>query len=154
MYFVPVSQTLPQEAYELNQQISNQYDDKYEYAQALFYEIEPKWTSPVRQYLLEPHKPFFMKSAKYYWAMESEYAPSNLQAQIYRNLLIQDRFTEQEVEYITGFCGNSPHGYLKITHPEKQVYVDLWAVDDFEEYKFGQYTHRPCEELSGVALFD
>lgn len=155
LYFVPISTSLPQEALELNEEISNKHIDKYQYAKELFFETEKKWTGPVREYLLQPHKIFFVKSSKFFWAVEG-YVPSNIQAEMYRNLLLESgRFTEDEVIFEQGFCANSPHGYVSIKHPNKTIYIDHWAVDNFprkgipEIYKFGQVAKRPCDELFG-----
>ena len=155
LYLIPISANLPEGALEFNEQISNKHLDKYQYAKELFFETEARWTSPVRQYLLEPHKVFFVKSSKFFWDVEG-YVPSNIQAEIYRNLLLESkRFTEDEVIFEQGFCANSPHGYISIKHLEQTIYVDHWAVDNFprkgipEVYKFGQVAKRPCNKLFG-----
>jgi hypothetical protein len=152
MYLTPISSRMPPEALELNQKISAEYDNKYDYAKALFFEIEKRWTSPVRQYLLEPHKVFFIKSPSFFWKHKDEYADSNIQAQIYSTLLLEsNRFTEQEIVLKQKWCVNSPHRVVIIKAPERDIFADLWAVDHFGKanYSFGQYTLAPCEELTG-----
>jgi len=150
LYNIPVNDNLPTDASELNKEISNRNIDRYGYALELFLEVEKKWTGPTRQYLLEPQKVFFIKDASFFWNLEDgSYVPSNIQADIYRNLLIQERFDEEEIEFRTDFCSNSPHGFIKIDHPTQEIFADLWAVDNFEEYKFGQFSPPPCDELTG-----
>lgn len=153
-YLIPISQTFSQEALELNTRISAQHDDKYQYAKELFFEMEGKWSSPVRQYLLEPHKVFFIKSGRYLWNVEEgKYVDSNTQASLYRNLLIQSgRFSDDEVVVEQHWCTNSPHGVVAIQKDDEILYADLWAVDNFEGYKFGQYTASPCDVLTGKAF--
>ncbi len=155
LYFVPISPALSQEALDFNEEISDKNIDRYQYAKELFFETEKKWTGPVREYLLQPHKVFFVKSSKFFWNVDG-YVPSNIQAEIYRNLLLESgRFTENEVIFEQGFCSNSPHGYISIKHPNQTIYVDHWAVDNFprkgisEIYKFGQVAKRPCDKLFG-----
>jgi len=155
LYFVPINNNLPLEAIELNNNISNKHDNKYEYAKELFYEIEKKWNSPIRQYLIEPHKIFFIRDFKYFWNTKG-YVDSDKQSQIYKKLLLNSkRFNKQEVIKKQKWCTNSPHGIVIIKHPEKDIYADFWAVDGFprpsidEEYEFGMYAAKPCNRLEG-----
>jgi len=148
LYFIPINKDLPQEALDLNKEISERNQDKYQYAKELFFETEKKWTGPTRQYLLEPHKVFFIKDTTFFWNVEG-YVPSNIQSQIYQGLLLESgRFTEEEVVLKQGVCTNSPHGYVEIKHPDRVIYADHWAVDHFD-YKFGQVAFVPCTELVG-----
>ncbi len=148
LYFIPVSSKLPRQAITLNKKISKKHKNKYKYAKELFSIIEKKWTSPTRQYLLQPHKSFFIKSSKYFW--KKGYVPCNIQAEIYRNMLIQSkRFKKNEVLLRITWCANSPHTYVEIKHPKKIIYADLWAKDHFKDYKFGQASRIFCERLKG-----
>jgi len=153
--FAPVNRNIPEEAISLNDELSSGHRDAYEYAEELFYEVEKKWGSPIRQYLLEPHKIFFIRDFEVLWNEEG-YVDSSLQAQIYRRLLLASgRFGEEEVIVKQKWCVNSPHGVTVIHHPKKDIYADLWAVDNFpregidEEYQFGKYAVRPCDVLAG-----
>lgn len=151
-YAVPLRKDLPQEALALNRDLSASHGDRYEYARALFWDIERRFTGPVREYLLQPHKVFFVKSARRYWERDG-YVPSHLQAQLYRALLLASgRFGEEEVRYETGRCYNSPHGYVVIHHPERPIYADLWAAEHFADYRFGQLVDMPsCSGLLAEA---
>ena len=154
LYLVPADNNFPTDALLLNEQVSALHENKYAYANALFFEMEKKWTSPTRQYLLEPHKVFFIKDAAYFWNLpRGAYVDSNVQAHLYRNLLIQSaRFAPEEIAVEQHFCTNSPHGVVVLKRDGKKIYADLWAVDNFPEYRFGQYTGAPCDTLTGVAL--
>lgn len=154
MFLVPLGKNIPLEAQEFNENISQRHEDRYDYAEDLFFNLKDKWTSPVRQYLLEPHKNFIMKDFGYFWERQGEYADSNTQAQIYKRLLTDSsRFSDDEVFLRRTGCGNSPHGYIAIVnpnHPGGEIYADLWAADYFgEEYEFGMYTRVPCNYLLG-----
>lgn len=155
IYLIPINSNIPKEAIELNKKISDNNTNKYEYAKALFYDIEKRWRSPIRQYLLEPHKIFFIRDFNYFWNVKG-YVDSSIQAQIYRKLLLNsDRFNKNEVLFKQKWCVNSPHGVVIIKTAERDIYADLWAVDGFprpgipEKYFFGQYTARPCNKLTG-----
>jgi hypothetical protein len=150
LYLAPINSNFPQEALDLNEQISRESSDKYNYAKELFYITGDKWTGPTREYLLQPDVVFLRKDATFFWNVEG-YVPSNIQAQMYRNLLLESgRFTEEEIEFKQQFCTNSPHGYnLFILDSDQVFYSDHWAVDHFEEYEFGQVTFAPCDELTG-----
>lgn len=158
MYFLPLNSNIPQEAIELNNQISQQNQNKYDYAKDLFFAIEKKYTSPIRQYLLEPWKVFLIKDFAYFWNQkEGIYADSNVQGRIYRKLLLKsERFSEDEVKIHQSFYSNSPHLLVSISHPERElIWTDFWAVDNFpgvesnETYEFGMRTKRPCNKLIG-----
>ncbi|MAH03296.1 hypothetical protein CMI39_00740 [Candidatus Pacearchaeota archaeon] len=156
LYLVPINNNISLEAREINNIISNKNDNKYDYAKELFYEIEKNWDSPIRQYLLEPHKIFFIRDFNYFWNVKG-YVDSKIQAQIYQRLLIDSkRFDDNEVILKQKWCVNSPHGMIIIKHSEQDIYADFWAVDGFprpgipEEYNFGQYAVKPCNKLEGV----
>jgi hypothetical protein len=150
LYTIPLRGDLPEEALALNRKINKANDDRYQYARRLFDVIASRFKSPTRQYLLEPHKIFLLKSASYYWRAQGDYVPSHLQAQLYRKLLLASgRFDEGEVSYETGRCYNSPHGYVVIGHPDRLIYADLWAAQNIEGYHFGQLVEMPsCETLT------
>jgi len=157
-YFIPINSNIPQEAIELNNQISKKYENKYDYAKALFFAVEEKYGAPIRQYLLEPGKVVLIKDFAYFWNLpEGDYVDSSVQAQIYQKLLLQSsRFKKEELPIRQGFCSNSPHAAVKIIHPDREViYADFWAVDNFpgvnsnRTYEFGLVTIPPCEELIG-----
>jgi hypothetical protein len=155
LYLVPINNNIYPETREINNIISDKNDNKYDYAKDLFYEIEKNWDSPTRQYLLEPHKIFFIRDFNYFWNVKG-YVDSKIQAQIYQRLLIDSkRFNDNEVILKQKWCVNSPHGMIIIKHSEQDIYADFWAVDNFprpgitEEYFFGQYTARPCDILTG-----
>ncbi|HEY3052211.1 MAG TPA: hypothetical protein VGK04_02360 [Thermoanaerobaculia bacterium] len=149
LYSIPLRDDIPAEAFGLNEKISETHEDRYEYARALFHLLARCFVSPTREYLLQPHKIFVIKSAAYYWKRRG-YVPSHLQAQLYRKLLLASRrFDETEVRYETGRCYNSPHGYVVIDHPERPIYADLWAAQNVDGYQFGQLVEMPsCEGLS------
>lgn len=159
-YFLPLNDNFTPEALELNQRVSDANDDKYDYAKELFFEFEKKYTSPVRQYLLEPWRVFLIKDFAYFWNLEEgEYADSSVQGRMYRKLLLQSgRFTTDEVTLHQSFCSNSPHMLVRIEHPDREeIWADLWAVDNFpgtderdETYEFGRRTVRPCNKLVGA----
>ncbi|MFT4343676.1 MAG: hypothetical protein ACMXYE_02925 [Candidatus Woesearchaeota archaeon] len=155
LFFIPINTNIPEDALELTNEISQQHDDRYEFAEELFFILVDRWTSPVRQYLLEPHTNFFRKDFTYFWEREGKYVDSNIQAQIYRHLLIESkRFVSDEVALKRTGCTNSPHTYVALTHPEGDVYADLWAAGFFEDYQFGMYTRIPCNSLEGRPLTD
>jgi hypothetical protein len=149
LYSIPLGGEIPPEAAELNETISARAPDRYRYAHALFDHMSQLFTSPTREYLLQPHKIFLIKSFAYYWKHRG-YVPSHVQAQMYRRLLLASNlFSEQEVVYETSRCFNSPHGYVMIRHPARPIYADLWAAQNFDEYKFGQLVEMPsCDTLS------
>lgn len=158
LYFAPVNSNFSQDALELNKRISEKNANKYDYAKELFFEVEKKYAAPIRQYLLEPWKVFFIRDFAYYWNLdEGEYADSSIQGQMYRNLLLQSgRFTKEEITTHQGFCSNSPHLLVRITHPDREdIWADFWAVDNFpgvesnETYEFGMRAIRPCDEIIG-----
>jgi len=157
-YLVPISDNIPVDAIELNAQVSSGFEDRYDYAQALFYEIEGRWYSPIRQYFLEPPKVFFIKSFSFFWNTES-YVDSNVQAQMFRKMLLASgRFSKEEVRVVQHWCVSSPHGVVEIEHASGTIYGDLWAVDNFpregveEIYEFGMYARSPCNVLGGSSL--
>lgn len=149
LYVVPLRGSLPQEARELNRELSGEYQNRYQYADALFWRIAGMFTGPTREYLLQPLRIFVIKNPGYFWETRG-YMPSHLQAQLLRLLLLDSgRFEPHEVEYQTGRCFNSPHGYLLIHHPEQRIYADLWAAANFKEYRFGQLVDMPsCDDIS------
>ena len=158
-YFLPLNTNFTQESLDLNKQLSEKHENKYNYAKELFFAIEKKYTSPIRQYLLEPWKVFIIKDFTYFWNLEKgAYADSNIQGRIYQNLLFESgRFTKEEVTIHQSFCSNSPHLLVKISHPEREpIWTDFWAVDNFpgresnRSYEFGLRTIRPCKELIGT----
>jgi len=159
LYLIPIRANLPENALEINDRISTENEGRFVYAKLLFEETEAKWTGPVRQYLLEPDRVFFRKSATYFWDVDG-YVPSHIQSQMYRNLLLESgRFTENEVEFKQHFCTNSPHGYIQFNSDKHGIfYADHWAVDNFPGaerdgvYKFGQATFSPCNKLSGEGI--
>ena len=151
-YLIPVNSNIPDSAKELNEEISSENSDRIKYAEELFFEIETKWNSPIREYLRQPQKVFFIKDFETLWNVEG-YLPSNLQAQMYERLLIESgRFEINEIEFKNAFCSNSPHGFVII---EDRIFADLWAVDTFpregieEVYEFGQRAEFPCDKLIG-----
>ena len=158
LYFVPINSNIPADAMEINNKISQENTNKYDYAKNLFFAVEKKYKSPIRQYLLEPWKVLFLKDFEYFWNLEEgSYADSSIQGRIYRNLLLESgRFSKEEVAIHQSFCSNSPHLLIKIIHPEKgDVWADFWAVDNFpgvesnKTYQFGMRTIRPCDDLIG-----
>lgn len=153
LYLTPVNSNFPERAHTINERMRVAPEGRYAYAEALFWELEKRWDAPVRQYLLEPHKVFFIKDAAYFWNLpDGSYVDSNVQAHLYRNLLLaSDRFQEDEVWVEQHFCTNSPHGVVVLEEEGKKFYADFWAVDEFPNYKFGQYSASPCDVLSGNA---
>ena len=152
LYFIPLSSNIPSDAIVLNNQISYKYEDRYDYAQALFYNLEKRWDSPIRQYMIEPHKVLLIRSFSYFWNTNG-YVDSNIQAQIFTKLLIQsNRFSSDEVKVEEHWCTITPHGVVYIKGPIGPIYADLWAVDNFPEYKFGMYAKRPCNHLGGSPI--
>lgn len=159
-YYLPLNSNIPQAALDMNEQISQRNENKYDYAKELFFEFEQKYTSPIRQYLLEPWKVFLIRDFEYFWNLEKgEYSDSSVQGRMYRKLLLASgRFTKEEVQIDQSFCANSPHLIVKISHPERQepIWVDLWAVDNFpgvesnKTYEFGMRTIRPCDDIIGT----
>jgi hypothetical protein len=157
LYLLPINNNISQEAREINNKISGNNENRYEYAKELFYKIEKNWSSPIRQYLLEPHKIFFIRDFDYFWNAKG-YVDSKIQAQIYQRLLIDSkRFDNNEVILKQKWCVNSPHGMIIIKKSNLDIYADFWAVDSFprpgipEKYNFGQYTTKPCNKLAGEA---
>jgi hypothetical protein len=149
LYAIPLRDDLPADARAFNREFSAHHRDRYEYARELFWEIDRRYTGPTREYLLQPHKIFLIKSSTHFWSMRG-YVPSHLQAQLYRHLLLDSRrFARSEVLYEAGRCFNSPHGYVVILHPKRRIYADLWASDHFDEYEFGQVVEMPsCDAIS------
>jgi hypothetical protein len=149
LYSIPLRDDLPDEALALNDDISQRHEDRYAYAFELFEDLSQRFTGPTREYALQPLRVFVIKSAAYYWKTEG-YVPSHLQAQLYRHMLLaSSRFDDDEVEYRTGRCFNSPHGFVAIAHPDRIVYADLWAAQSLDEYRFGQVVDMPS--CDGVA---
>lgn len=149
MYMIPIRGDLPRDAQAHNQRISQQHEDRYRYAEAVFFALAERYTGPIREYIRKPHRVFFIKEVAYFWNAEGQYVPSHIQAQLYRRMLLASgRFDPGEVEMRTGGCVNSPHGYVVIHHPEREIYADLWAVDNFDDYRFGQRVEMPgCGRL-------
>jgi hypothetical protein len=149
LYSIRLGGEIPPEAAALNARISAEHRDRYRYAHQLFDAMSKLFTSPTREYLRQPHKVFLIKSFTYFWRHRG-YVPSHLQAQMYRRLLLASgRFVEDEVIYETSRCFNSPHGYVMIRHPDRPIYADLWAAQNFDEYHFGQLVEMPaCDSLS------
>lgn len=149
LYAIPLRDDLHPDARALNRAVSARHDDRYEYARELFWNVVERFTGPTREYLLQPQKIFLLKSAEYYWEVRG-YMPSHLQAQMYRHLLIDSgRFSADEVRYETGRCFNSPHGYVVILHPDREIHADLWAAANIDEYRFGQVVEMPsCDRLA------
>jgi hypothetical protein len=149
LYMVPLRDTLPVEARELNAEISARHEDRYEYARELFGDITSRFTGPTREYMLQPLRIFLIKSPSYFWETRG-YMPSHLQAQVYRHMLLDSgRFAEGDVQYRTGRCFNSPHGYVVIQHPDRPIYADLWAATHIDEYRFGQVVDMPsCDRIT------
>ena len=158
-YFLPLNSNIPAEALELNSNLNQQYENKYDYAKALFFALEVKYSAPIRQYLLEPWKVFFIKDFAYFWNLpEGSYADSSTQGRMYQIMLLESgRFDSSEVILHQGFCSNSPHLLVDIHHPEKgDIWADFWAVDNFpgvesnKTYEFGMRAIRPCNDLIGT----
>jgi hypothetical protein len=150
LFFRPVNANIPSEALALNRDVSARHADRIDYAEALFFTLAERWTSPVRQYLLEPHKVFLFKDFGYFWSRKGEYVDSNVQAQMYRHMLLASgRFGRDEVRLERHSCLNSPHTVVAIQAPDRVIHADLWAVDNFADYEFGMYTTAPCTELRG-----
>lgn len=149
LYAIPLRDDLHPEARAVNERISADHDDRYEYARELFWQVVGRFTGPTREYLIQPQRIFILKSARYYWETEG-YMPSHLQAQLYRHLLLDSgRFSSEEVLYRTGRCFNSPHGYVVLLHPDRKIHADLWAAANIEEYRFGQVVQMPsCDRLA------
>ncbi|HVL77518.1 MAG TPA: hypothetical protein VM406_16010 [Noviherbaspirillum sp.] len=144
MYMIPIRGALPPDAHALNQRANAAHADRYDYAASIFDEVVARYVAPTREYILQPHRIFLVKDTAYFWNAQGGYVPSHIQAQLYRKLLLASgRFAEQEVELRTGGCVNSPHGYVVIHHPEREIFADLWAADQFEEYRFGQRVQMP-----------
>lgn len=51
-YFLPITLDFPQEALELNEEISDMGPDRYLYAKTLFFELEKRWEIETRDYML------------------------------------------------------------------------------------------------------
>ncbi len=150
LYFIPITQDIPQDVLKLNSEISGMNSNKMIYAKELFFVVESKWNSPIREYLRKPNRVFLMKNFETIWNTEG-YIDSNVQTQVYRNLLLEsNRFTKEDLVLIQGFCTNSPHAYINFKGT--QHYADLWAVDNFDDYSFGQVTFSPCDTLSGKII--
>jgi hypothetical protein len=146
LYSVPLRSDLPADALELIKEMDERNDDRHAFARELFYDVAGRFTGPTREYLLQPQRLFVHKSARYFWETRG-YVPSNVQTQLYRHMLIASgRFEPDEVQRRTGRCFNSPHGYLEIAHPGKNIYADLWAAQAFEEYEFGQVVDMPSRD--------
>jgi hypothetical protein len=153
LFFVPVNDNIPAEARALNRDIAAEHDNRYAYAEALFFALTERWTTPTRQYLLEPHKVLFKRDFAYFWERPGEYVDSNLQAQIYKRLLLDSgRFADEELWLERYHCINSPHTVLAIQGDDRIVHADLWAADHFDDYRFGMFTAVPCTELYGDPL--
>jgi hypothetical protein len=150
LFLWPVNDNIPAEAHAANTALAERHPDRLDYAEAVFFMLADRWVSPVRQYLIEPHKVFFIKDFAYFWTRPGQYVDSDVQAQMYRHLLLASgRFVENEVRLERHFCTNSPHTVVAISGPGRTVHADLWAADNFPDYEFGMYTTSPCTELSG-----
>ena len=152
LYNVPLRNDLPADALALVERYSEQQSDRYEFARDLFWDISKRFTGPTREYLLQPQRIFLLKSSAYYWETQG-YVPSHLLTQLYRHMLIASgRFEPDEVRFRTGRCFNSPHGFLEIAHPDRELLADLWAAQQFEDYEFGQVVDMPsCEGMAKEA---
>lgn len=149
LYSRPLLDDLPDEARAMIDQTSTGETDRYQFAEALFWAFTPLFTGPTREYLLQPQRIFLQRSSTYYWESQG-YVPSHLLAQLYRHMLIESgRFDADEVEYKTGRCFNSPHGYVEIAHPEQELFADPWAAQRFDDYRFGQVVDMPsCDGIT------
>jgi len=152
LYNIPLRDDLPEAALERVQALSAQHKDRYSFARELFWENARRFTGPTREYLLQPQRVFLLKSARYFWETEG-YVPSHLQTQLYRHMLIASgRFQADELVLRTGRCFNSPHGFLEIKHPTREIFADLWAAQTFDDYRFGQVVDMPsCDGLTAQA---
>lgn len=152
LYAIPLRDDLPDEALARVDAFSAAHADRHDFARALFWDNADRFTGPTREYLLQPQRVFAHKSATYFWETGG-YVPSHLQTQLYRHMLIASgRFTPDEVVLRTGRCFNSPHGYLQIKHPDREVFADLWAAQSFDGYEFGQVVDMPsCDGLTAEA---
>lgn len=148
LYHVPLRDDLSDEMLAVVERTSQRHQDRHAFARYLFWDTALAFTGPSREYLLQPQRIFVLKSATYYWETRG-YMPSHLLTQLYRHMLIaSERFSPDEVRYRTGRCFNSPHGYLEIEHPTQILRADLWAAQNFDDYRFGQVVDMPsCEGL-------
>lgn len=161
LYSRALRDDLPTDAIAVIKRHSEMHQDRYDFSRALFWETSERFTGPTREYLLQPQRIFLFRSSAYYWETAG-YVPSHLLAQLYRHMLIASgRFEPEEVVYRTGRCFNSPHGYVEISHPDRELMADLWAAQQFDEYQFGQVVDMPsCDgitaeaEPTGAALDD
>lgn len=154
LFLIPINDDIPEDARALNERLAAQHEGRLDYARALFDLLVERWSAPLRQYLLEPHKVFLIKDFRYFWISEGGYVDSNAQAQMYARLLLASgRFLPDEVEVALLGCGLSPHAFVALTVGPAPVYADLWAADNIPEYEFGMYAAAPCNELRGEAFF-
>lgn len=150
LFLIPINNNIPAEARALNERLAADHENRMDYAKALFDVLAERWSAPLRQYLLEPHKVFLIKDFAYFWVREGEYVDSSVQAQMYRRMLLASgRFTPDEVEVQLRGCGLSPHAFAALQIDGETVYADLWAAQNIPEYEFGMYTAAPCNELHG-----
>ena len=150
LFFIPLDDNIPSDAAAMNSQISSRNTDRIGYAEQLFFALSDRWTSPIRQYLLEPHKVFLIRQFAYFWDRPGTYADSSIQSQIFRRLLLRSgRFSVDEVRLEFRGCGLSPHTVVAIDTNNRVVHADLWAAEHFERYEFGMYLSAPCVELRG-----
>jgi len=150
LFLIPINNNIPADARAFNEGLSAQHEERLGYAKALFDILAARWSAPLRQYLLEPHKVFLIKDFRYFWAAEGGYVDSNSQAQMYRRLLIASgRFSAEEAELALLGCGLSPHAFVALNVGDTPVYADLWAADNVPGYQFGMYAAAPCDQLRG-----
>lgn len=152
LYSRPLRDDLPADAIAIVERHSEMHEDRYAFARELFWDTSGRFTGPTREYLLQPQRIFLFRSATYYW-QTAGYVPSHLLAQLYRHMLVvSGRFQPEEVVYRTGRCFNSPHGYVEISHPDRELMADLWAAQQFDEYQFGQVVDMPsCDGITAEA---
>lgn len=151
LFLIPINNNIPADARAFNEALSARHAERLGYARELFDILVERWSAPLRQYLLEPHKVFLIKDFEFFWNAEGGYVDSNSQAQMYRRLLIASgRFSPEEVELALLGCGLSPHAFVALhVGGAAPVYADLWAADNVPEYQFGMYAAAPCDELKG-----
>lgn len=154
LFLIPINNNIPADARAFNDRLVAQHEERLDYARALFDILVERWSAPLRQYLLEPHKVFLIKDFRYFWSSEGGYVDSNAQAQMYRRLLIASgRFLPDEVELALLGCGLSPHAFVALHLGSQPIYADLWAADNVPGYEFGMYAAAPCHELRGEPFF-
>lgn len=150
VYKMPLQGEVPEDMINKARELDEMSKDKLELVKNVYDFINQSYTSPIRQYLIEPKK-IFIKDKQTIWNLRGRYMPSYQQNLMAKEMLLATgKFDEKDFELRSGWCEISPHSVLFVNIDGKKVAIDTWFADNFGE--FNCYTFRPCGEKQKVCL--